>query len=173
MRHRIRQWYVIHTKPRQETRAADNLQRQNLEIYLPRLEQVRRYRGQWRRSIEPLLPRYPFIRLALGRDNTAPIRSTRGITRLVSLNGRPAAVPESFIEALTGCADTDTGVHHPRPSLFEPCRAVTIANGPLQGLEAIFQAQDGEARAMILLGLLGKIQKPRIAKDHLWPARIA
>ncbi|MGD2074366.1 MAG: transcriptional activator RfaH [Gammaproteobacteria bacterium] len=137
MEHQTRRWYVIHTKPRQKTLAADNLQRQSFEIHLPRLEQIRRDRGKWRRSIEPLFPRYLFIRLALGRDNTAPIRSTRGLTRLVGFTGRPAPVPEAFIDTLSACGAA-TGLHHPE-ARFEPGRAVTIVGGPLQGLQAIFR----------------------------------
>jgi transcriptional antiterminator RfaH len=40
------QWYVIHTKPRQEQRALENLQRQGFEAWLPMiaLEKVRRSR---------------------------------------------------------------------------------------------------------------------------------
>jgi transcriptional antiterminator RfaH len=173
MKQHNRHWYAIHTKPRQETLAADNLQRQDFEVYLPRLQQARRSRGRWRRNIEALFPRYLFIQLDLEQDNIAPIRSTRGVSRLVSFNGRPAPVPKPFIDALNHSADADTGLHRPAESLFEPGRAVTIVNGPLAGLEAIFKTHDGEARSIILLELLGKTQQLTINKDHLWPAQLA
>ena len=165
----MKHWYAIHTKPRQETVAADNLRRQDFEIYLPRIKQARRFRQQWRDKVEPLFPRYLFIRLDLGKDNIAPIRSTRGVTKLVSFSGQPATVPASFIDALTHSADPDTGLLHPEATLFEAGTTVTIVDGPLQGLEAIFKAHDGEARAIILLELLGKTQQLRIDSNHLSP----
>ena len=162
-------WYAIHTKPRQETLAAENLQRQAFEIYLPKIKQAQRYRHQWRDKIEPLFPRYLFIRLDLGKDNIAPIRSTRGVSKLVSFSGLPATVPDPLIDALMQSADPDTALFHPEATRFETGETVTIVDGPLQGLEAIFKARDGEARSIILLELLGKTQQVRIDSNHLSP----
>ncbi len=168
-----RQWFAIHTKPRQEEIAAENLLRQDFEIYLPKIEQAHRYRGSWRHGIDPLFPRYLFIRLALGHDNTASIRSTRGVTRLVTFNGQPASVPDHLIEALQESSDAETGLHFPLTRLLEQGSAVMIVDGPLTGLEAIYQAQDGEARSIILLNILGKTQEVKISRDHLLPAHLA
>jgi transcriptional antiterminator RfaH len=167
----MKHWYAIHTKPRQEALAAENLRRQEFEIYLPRIKQARRHHQRWRDQIEPLFPRYLFIRLDLGKDNIAPIRSTRGVAKLVSFSGLPATVPDPLIDALIQSADPETELHHPEEALFEAGTTVTIVNGPLEGLEAILKARDGEARAIILLELLGKTQQLTIDKDHLWPAR--
>jgi transcriptional antiterminator RfaH len=167
----VKHWYAIYTKPRQEDHAAEHLRRQAFEVYLPRIKQVRRYRGRWRDTVEPLFPRYLFIRLDLGRENVAPIRSTRGVSRLVSFSGHPARVPDALIDALHHSADPDTGLHQLEESRFETGATVTIVDGPLVGLEAIFQAHDGEARCIILLDILGQRRQLRIDKDHLWPAR--
>jgi transcriptional antiterminator RfaH len=163
----VKLWYAIHTKPRQEELAAEHLDRQEFEIYLPRIKQARRFRQKWRDTIEPLFPRYLFIRLDLGRDNVAPIRSTRGVTKLVSFNGLPATVPDPLIDALVTSADPDTGLLHPHEDRFKPGATVTIVNGPLAGLEAIFKAHDGAARSIILLELLGKTRQLKIDRDHL------
>ena len=123
-------WYAIHTKPRQEDHAAEHLRRQEFEVYLPRIKQARRFRQRWRDTIEPLFPRYLFIRLDLGSENVAPIRSTRGVSKLVSFNGQPATVPEPLIDALIESADPNTGLLLPHEDLFKPGTTVTIVNGP-------------------------------------------
>ena len=163
----MKHWYAIHTKSRQETLAAENLRRQAFEVFLPNIKQGHRYRGQWREKIEPLFPRYLFIRLNLGEENIAPIRSTHGVTKLVSFSGQPATVPDPIIDALTKASDPDTGLLHPEKDLFEAGAAVTIMDGPLHGLEAIFKVHDGEQRSIILLELLGMIQHISIDRDHL------
>ena len=168
----MKHWCAIHTKPRQEMLAAENLSHQEFEIYLPRIKQAHRYRHQWQDKIEPLFPRYLFIRLDLGKDNIAPIRSTRGVSKLVSFSGLPATVPDPFIETLIQSADPDTELFHPEVPLFEAGETVTIVDGPLQGLAAIFNARDGEARSIILLELLGKTQQVRIDSTHLSPTRL-
>ena len=162
-------WYAIYTKARQEALAAEHLRRQGFEVYLPNIKQGHRYRGQWREKIEPLFPRYLFIRLSLGEENIAPIRSTHGVSKLVSFSGQPASVPDIFIDALTQASDPDTGLVLPEKDLFEAGTTVTIMDGPLHGLEAIFKVHVGEQRSIILLKLLGKIQQISIVRDHLVP----
>jgi transcriptional antiterminator RfaH len=69
-------------------------------------------------------------------------------------------------------ADPDTELFHPEALLFEAGESVTIVDGPLEGLAAIFNARDGEARSIILLELLGKTQQVRIDSTHLSPTRL-
>jgi len=166
----MKHWYTIYTKSRQEMTAVENLRRQAFEVYLPNIKQSRHYRGQWREKIEPLFPRYLFIRLNLGEENIAPIRSTHGVAKLVSFSGQPATVPDPFIDALTQVSDPDTGLIHPEKDLFEAGATVTIMDGPLHGLEAIFKVHDGEQRSIILLELLGKTQQIKIDSSHLAPS---
>lgn len=94
------QWYVIHTKPRQEQRALENLQRQGFEAWLPMiaLEKVRRSRLT--QVTEPMFSRYLFIRLDTTQTNWSPIRSTLGVSKLVSFGNVPAAVPDALIDML-------------------------------------------------------------------------
>jgi len=166
----MKHWYAIYTKSRQEETAAENLRRQAFEVYLPNIKQARGHGGQRREKIEPLFPRYLFIRLHLGEDNIAPIRSTHGVTKLVSFSGQPVKVPDPLIDALIGLADPNTGLLHPKKDLFEAGSSVSIVDGPLQGLEAIFKVHDGEQRSIILLELLGKTQLIKIDSSHLAPS---
>ncbi|NIN33844.1 MAG: transcription/translation regulatory transformer protein RfaH, partial [Gammaproteobacteria bacterium] len=59
----MKSWYLIHTKPRQEKLAEENLERQGYEIYLPMAEIRRKRRGRSVRVIDPMFPRYLFIHL--------------------------------------------------------------------------------------------------------------
>ena len=53
-------WYVAYTKPRQESVAECNLQRQSFETYLPWIFQARRKRGERKGIVEPMFPCYLF-----------------------------------------------------------------------------------------------------------------
>ena len=48
-----RSWYLIFTKPRQESLARENLERQGFVTYLPRAQRSRRRNGRYIKSIEP------------------------------------------------------------------------------------------------------------------------
>jgi transcriptional antiterminator RfaH len=148
-------WYVVFTKPRQESIAEENLKRQAFRTYLPWIRQAKRRRGKRQWVIEPLFPRYLFVRLDLGRDNSVPIRSSRGVVGLIRFGERLPAVPDPFIEALMKTADRQTGIHRLQEGLFKEGDAVTILEGPLAGWRGIFKATKGERRVVILLEMLG------------------
>jgi len=94
----MKQWFVVQSKPRREAVAEVNLERQGFETYWPRIVQSRRSRGKWRKVIEPLFPRYLFVRLEQGRDDFAPIRSTTGVKELVCFGGVPKILQPEIIE---------------------------------------------------------------------------
>jgi transcriptional antiterminator RfaH len=147
-------WYLVHTKPRQELRALENLQRQSFSCLLPMLgvERVR----QRRLTVveEPLFPRYLFIEL--GEDvNWAPIRSTMGVTNLVRFGSTVAKVPQAVVDELRQQQAARVSQDPARP-LFSPGQEVRITSGPFAGLRAVFDIADGDARAMLLIELLSK-----------------
>ena len=161
-------WYAVYTKPRQEHIARENLERQSFEAYLPLMRASRKRRDKWVETIEPMFSRYLFIRLALGTTNVASIRSTRGVTGLVQSGNTLVQVPENLISTMLQTADSDTGVHTPEPHLLQEGDAVVLTDGPLANLRGIFKAADGNARAIILLKLLGAETEVAVPFEQVW-----
>jgi transcription antitermination factor NusG len=56
-------------------------------------------RGRLAEVVEPMFSRYLFIRLDTEHSNWAPIRSTLGVSRLVSFGNRPAPMADELIQA--------------------------------------------------------------------------
>ncbi len=154
-------WYVVHTKPRQEARALENLQNQGFHCFLPTM-QVQKLRQQRVQTVtEPMFSRYLFIELDHQTQNWGPIRSTLGVSKLVSFGPQPAKVPPEFITFLKE-APPET-----LERMFTPGDHVQVASGPLQGLAGKYIAHDGETRAFVLVELLGQPQKLRMAVESL------
>lgn len=156
-------WYVIHTKPRQEQRALENLQRQGFEAWLPMIELEKVRRGHLARVSEPMFSRYLFIRLDTVQTNWSPIRSTLGVSKLVSFGNTPAAVPDELIDALRHMPPQAT------QRMMNPGDEVQFVAGPLKGLRGIYQQHDGEARAMVLIELLSQPQTIQTELQALRP----
>jgi transcriptional antiterminator RfaH len=167
----MKSWYVVHTKPRQEARAEVHLQRQGFSCYLPYIKQQRKRNQQSVASVEPLFPRYLFIRLNLLCDNIAPIRSTQGATGLVCFGGQPAAVPAPFITALQNATGACGYIEPAEEAPFNKGERVVIETGPLAGLTGIFQATTSHERVIVLLELLGGQNKVTLASNAI--ARVA
>lgn len=163
-------WYLIHTKASAEAVAQVNLERQGYEIYLPRLLQARGWRGSRRERIVPLFPRYLFLRLREGCQALAPVRSSTGVSGVVRFGSSYAVVADEVIGGLHSRADPMTGLHRlSGPGKLMRGAAVRLAAGPFDGLEGIFQRQDGEDRAVVLLRLLGQETPVRVPAEWILP----
>jgi transcriptional antiterminator RfaH len=159
-------WYVIHTKPRQEQRALSNLQQQGYQCYLPMMAIEKLTRERVNVIEEPLFPRYLFICLDSGRDgqNWSPIRSTWGVSGLVTFGIAPAKVDSSLIDSMR---QQEQGLNQAPQRLFSEGETLLVVDGPFSGLEAVYQMPSGENRAMVLIELMGKFAKMQIAPVSL------
>lgn len=147
-------WYLIQTKPRQEARAEEHLQRQHFECYRPLKSAAPKKRNPRAVSEEELFPGYLFIRMDQVHDNWYPIRSTRGVARIVTFGAQPVPVHDELIEQIRQRLLSP----EPHPE-FQHGEHVRIKAGSFCDIEAIFLATDGEERAVILLNLLQREQK--------------
>ena len=153
-----RAWYVLATKPRQESVAQQHLQRQGYATLLPTLRLRKRQRGKWQEVTEPTFPGYVFVGLKLGRDDMAPIRSTRGCRHLVRFGEQPAVVHEDIIKALQLGNSAQGASADEIKDPFSPGDVVMIEDGPFQGLSDIYCMNKGANRVQALITLLGRAQ---------------
>ncbi len=148
-------WYLVHTKPKQEQRALENLERQGYPCYLPTIFAEKIRRKLVITEAEPLFPRYLFIKLGLGdrAKSWAPIHSTTGVSRLVSFGLEPTKVADGLIDFLK--SQKISTKDEPK-RLFKPGETVHLTDAPFCGIEGIYQMASGEHRAMVLIELLSK-----------------
>ncbi|SEQ52055.1 transcriptional antiterminator RfaH [Azotobacter beijerinckii] len=140
-------WYLVQCKPRQDERAEENLGRQGYEYFRPLCRRERLVRGALQVQSESLFPGYLFIQLAADA-NWAPLRSTRGVSRLVGFGGMPMPIADELIAELQRRVQLA-----PQPAL-QPGDRVCITSGSFAELDAIFLAMDGEERVVLLMSLL-------------------
>lgn len=148
-------WYLIQCKVRQEERAEENLMRQGYQCLRPTFLRRKTVRGQLQTVAESLFPGYLFIQLANGA-NWGPLRSTRGVLRVVSFGGTPLPIDEVIIRELQARAAQQHVI-----SELEPGQVVRIVDGPFAELEAVFLSMDGDERVVLLLNFLQREQKVR------------
>ena len=72
------------------------------------------------------------------------------------------------MSALLQTADAETGVHTPEPNLLQEGDTVVLTDGPLANLQGIFKAADGDARAIIMLNLLGTETEIAVPLKQIW-----
>jgi len=140
---------VVHTKPRAEARAFENLERQGFEVFLPMITLQKVRRAKLANVTEPMFSRYLFLRTTQAMEDLSVVRSTLGVSQLVRFGTVPAKVPHVWVEAMKLQPSV-------QESLLKSGVKVLIAEGMLKGLEAVYMQPDGELRAMVLIDLLSK-----------------
>ncbi len=157
-------WLLAYTKPSAEWQAQEHLERQGFEVLCPMLRAQKIRRGKWVWVHEPLFPRYLFV--GVTEDQSwAPIRSTVGITSLVKFGGIFAEVPSTLIDLLRVGAEKPEGN---RP-LFRQGEKLRIVAGPFASFEAVFEMDQGDQRATVLLDLLGRQSRVTVDVGQLVP----
>nr|WP_298248975.1 transcription/translation regulatory transformer protein RfaH [uncultured Halomonas sp.] len=152
----VPRWYVIQCKGGESFRATENLVNQDYEVFHPVLEVQKKRRGKLTWVTEPLFPSYLFIRLDRLVSNWRPIRSTRGVLRLVSFGDTPIAVDSALVATLRDKGserDQDANLY------FQAGETVQITEGPFKELQAVFESHKGEERAIVLLNMLHRQQR--------------
>lgn len=157
-------WYLLQCKPRQDERAKANLLEQGYATFRPQLTSDRRVRGKRQKVVESLFPGYLFIQLS-GADNWGPIRSTRGVSRIVEFNHVPAIVDDQVIEHLR--ARSSTPLECSPANSLEPGQTLNIVQGALAPIEGVYLSMLGPERVMMLLQFLNRQQPVRVPLDLL------
>ena len=134
--------------------------------YLPLVRTRKRRQTRVVQAIEPMFPRYLFLALEAGTDDWGPIRSTVGVSNLVRFGNETARVPDALVDALRARED-EQGLQRVEAPSFKRGDRVRIAEGPMLGYEAIFEARTGRDRVLLLLELAGKLARVEMKEGAL------
>lgn len=126
--------------------------RQGYVCVRPMCKRERVVRGHLKTKIESLFPGYIFIQM-FDDSNWSPLRSTRGVSHVVSFGGRPLAVSEKLVGDLLQRAEIEL------TPAYKIGDNVRLAAGNYAELDAIFMAMDGEDRVILLIQLLSRRQQ--------------
>jgi len=150
-------WYALQHKPAQGDRALSHLQNQDIACFYPKISVEKIKAGKRTKKLEPLFPGYLFVNLEQTDPTWAKLRSTRGVLRIVGFANKPAPIGDDVIQHIKDSLDSVA-----QQAGIKPGQAVQLNEGPFEGINAIFQAYDGEARAIVLINFMQKQQEVRV-----------
>jgi transcriptional antiterminator RfaH len=148
------QWFLLQTKVKQEQRAAENLERQDVVSFCPMIRIDKISRGRRAEVLDVLFPGYLFVQLGESSVSTTAVRSTRGVSHFVTSAGAPIKVPQGLVEQLRQRVTADADVV--MSQLPKPGAKMQIIDGPFKGLNAVFTEPDGNNRAIVMVTLLSQ-----------------
>ena len=147
------QWYLIYTKPRAESTAEANLRNQGYEVCSPKIS----FAEKEETRTEPMFSRYIFTRFDIKQDNWSSIKSTIGVSHIVSFGSKLAIVPTELVNYIKKISDKNCIYKQINlSSEYHEGDKVTVTRGILKGNEGVFLSTSSKKRVKVLLKILNR-----------------
>jgi transcriptional antiterminator RfaH len=161
----LKEWFILQFKPNSHHHATKNLNRQGFETFLPLHNTTSRKSSRFTNTSKPLFPGYMFIKFDRTESKWCKINNTYGVSRLVTVNSFLTSIPTEFVENLMKRYDL-SGNLLPMQKLKKGDQ-VKILKGPFANLVASVEEYEDDQRMWLLMDLMGRKSKIKIATDSL------
>jgi transcription termination/antitermination protein NusG len=149
------EWFALYVKSRHEFAVENELTGKGVEVFLPAVKKIRKWKDRKKLVDFPLFPGYLFIHTLPKAEELSTVIRTRGVVRVISGEaGCPAAVPEAEICALKLLMGSGAQIDI-YPHLKEGVR-VRVRRGMLQGAEGVITRKDGRLTLLVNIEILGR-----------------
>ncbi len=128
----IPKWYAIYTRSNFEQKVSDLLRAKEFEVFLPKIQKMKRYRLKRKKVSVPMLPGYVFVHTILDAESYWKIIKTVGVVKIIGKRGKPIPADDIEISSLMILDGTDRTVQNRK--LMKRGDLVMIMEGPLKGL---------------------------------------
>lgn len=161
-------WYVVMSKPNQESRAIKNLQNQNFDVFCPYFEKEYDSRNLTKVIKGYLFPSYIFIKLNIKSSKWLTIKNTFGVKKILSSGNFPSEIEKKFVENLK-MNSHDNGLLNESLFSYKPKQKVIITKGPFRKILGEVISLVGDKRIKILLDCVNDYKKIILEKKHILP----
>lgn len=155
-------WFVIRTNPQCERKAAGELRRCGVRVYIPKQSRELRNRRTGKVTVKtrPLLVGYVFIRFT-GAQEWFHVRQCQGVKGVLYLDGQPGQIPAAAVAAFMrrqrnrefGRPDAESDEKRMRRlrGTFTPGRRMRVVEGPFASFLATIDRleKDGSVKALV------------------------
>lgn len=148
-------WYVVHTQPHAESRAAAHLERQGYSVYLPKCRRWIRHARRAEAALRPLFPRYLFVSLDNPDMSWRPILSTVGVATVVRAGEGPIEVPVGIVRQLRE-REAEGAFDETNARRWKIGDSVRVVLGPFENMIGRLVCARDKDRVVVLFQLLGR-----------------
>lgn len=139
-------WQVIYTYPKFEKKIKKELERLEIDCFLPMHNVIRQWSDRKKKLTLPLFPNYLFVRA--DTNNRWQIQKVNGVVNFVTHAGKLSYVSDSIINSLKLATLSKLEVSNEQ---FVEGDKVRVMNGPLIGLSGILVKRKGRCKLAITI----------------------
>jgi len=150
-------WFAIYTRPKNEKKVVEGLEKLDIEVYCPMVTQVKQWSDRKKKVETPLINSYVFVNIEDKNRNI--VFEVPGVVRYLFWLGKPAIIQDQEIEALK--ASLKGILSAVEVNGIQPGDSLTISKGPFQGKEGVVSQVDKNKIRLVLneLGVTITISK--------------
>lgn len=161
-------WYPIYTRSRAEKKTQEELNRKNIETYLPLIKVEKQWSDRKKITEEPLLRSYLFVYIS-AKEYTE-VLMTYGVSRFIYFTGKIASIPLKQIAdlklLLANNADLELVEHE-----ISVGEKVLIKAGPFKGIIAELVSLKSKKSLVLRLENLGFSILIKTSMAHIEPLK--
>jgi transcription termination/antitermination protein NusG len=147
------QWFAVWTRSRHEQVVREQLEQKNIVAFLPTITRWSRWKDRKKKIDWPLFPGYCFAQFDPG--NALPILKCTGVVNIVSVEGKPAAIPEYELDSIRLLIGSELQ-YDPCPLIREGMM-VQVIHGPLRGVVGRLLRKNAPKATLVLsVDLIGQ-----------------
>ncbi len=159
----VKSWFALYTKPRSEFKAAEQLEANGINRYLPTVTTLKQWSDRKKKITEPVIRGYIFIK-ADEKERLLALEQY-SIVRCVTERGRPAVIPEWQIDNLKKMLEYD-GDFYVMNGLA-PGKKVRIKEGPFAGVEGTYRESENDKTISVSIELLNRSVIAHLPKESV------
>jgi transcription antitermination factor NusG len=150
-------WFAIYTRPKNEKKVVEGLEKLGVEVYCPMVTQVKQWSDRKKKVEAPLINSYVFVNIEDKKRNI--VFEVPGVVRYLFWLGKPAVIQEHEIDLLK--ASLKGIFSNVEVNGIQPGDTLTISKGPFQGKEGVVSQVDKNKIRLVLkeLGVTITISK--------------
>ena len=161
----VKSWFLLQFKPNSHRVALRNLHRQGFETFLPMQDVTQRKPTKLIQQLKPLFPGYMFVAFERESAPWHQIKSTIGVSRLVSFDGQPKALPLDLVSSLMRRCDSNGELLLLKQ--LNTGENVELISGPFTTFVATVEHIDENQRVFILMDFMGRQTRLHVSHDQL------
>jgi transcription antitermination factor NusG len=145
-------WFAIWTRSRHEHVVREQIERKHFDAFLPTITRWSHWKDRKKKIDWPLFPGYCFARFE--QEEALSILKCTGVVNIVSVEGKPAPIPDHEIEGIRLLLQSDLQ-YDPCPLIREGMM-VEVTHGALKGVVGRLVRKGAHARLILSVDLIGQ-----------------
>ena len=159
-----KKWFIAQIKQNSYQSAIQNLERQDFETFLPKMEITERKANKFVVKNVYVFPGYLFVCFDPHNNSWIKINSTYGVSKILTFSNKPSEISSDFILALKDRYEINS--NPTRKETLKQGDFIKFFAGPFADLIAKVESVDENNRIWVLLEAMGGYRKLKLQKNE-------